>query len=86
MSMMGSSSASARPSNVKFFLRADSAEELVRLQLENNVRLQGQAFYTDITFANGSWYAWFLVDLDKHPELVEGINGLTQSSVRQRTR
>lgn len=62
----------ANPSLVRMFLRADSAEELVRLQLLTNVRLGGQASYTDIQFADGAWYAWFLVDVDRFPEILNG--------------
>jgi hypothetical protein len=52
------------------FLKADTAEELVRLQLQTNVRVMGRADYTDITFADGKWYCWFLVDADFFPEVV----------------
>lgn len=66
----------ARPGNVRMFLRADSAEGLVRLQLKNNVYLKGQASYTDVTqAADGKWYCWFLVDMDEYPEYMKAVNG-----------
>lgn len=65
------------PSFVRMFLRADTAEKLVRLQLLTNVRLGGQANYTDIQFADGFWYAWFLVDIEKFPEMLNGSESST---------
>lgn len=65
------------PSLVRMFLRADTAEKLVRLQLLTNVRLGGQANYTDIQFADGFWYAWFLVDIEKFPEILDGAESNT---------
>ena len=73
MSMQGSLRNSS-VSQIKFFLRADTAEELVRLQLDLNVKLMARADFTDITFAKGKWYAWFLIDIDKFPE-VSAITG-----------
>ena len=75
------------PSLVRAFLRADSAEMLVRLQLELNVALLGRADFTDIQFADGYWYAWFLIDVDQNPEIIEGImNGTISSPRRQRAK
>lgn len=68
------------------FLKADSAEMLVRLQLQTNVMLMGQADFTDIQFVGGSWYAWFLVDIDRYPELLKGIYEPKPGARRQRTR
>ena len=80
MSMMGTR-VTARPSQVRMFLKADSAEELVRLQLLTNVRLKGRADYTDITFADGQWYCWFLVDVDNEGmALFEELNGGSESA------
>ena len=64
------------------FLRADSAEGLVRSQLQVNTLLRGRADFTDIQFADGFWYAWFLVDMDRNSELLKVING-TQSDTRR---
>jgi hypothetical protein len=83
--MLGSVN-TAKPSQVRVFLRADSAEELVRLQLLTNVKLMGRADYTDIQFVDGFWYAWFLVDVDKYPEILEGLNGTKSRTRRPRTR
>ena len=75
----------ARPSQVRMFLRAVSAEELVRLQLLTNAKLLGRADYTDIQFVDGFWYAWFLVDIDKYPEILKGLNGTVTRTRRPRT-
>ena len=56
------------------FLRADSPEGLVGLQLKVNTLLRGQANFTDIQSVDGFWFAWFLVDVDKNPEVLK-ING-----------
>lgn len=81
MSMMGTR-VSARPSQIRLFLRADSAEELVRLQLQTNFRLKGRADFTDITFANDQWYAWYMVDIDNHQDLLgELLDGIESSAL-----
>ena len=80
MSMMGSR-VTARPSQIRMFLRADSPEGLVRLQLQTNLLLKGKADFTDIQNVDGLWYAWFLVDFDQHPEVVKIINGITKKPV-----
>lgn len=76
----------SNPSMVRMFLRADSAEELVRLQLQTNLMLRGRADYSDIQFADGFWYAWFLVDLDKNQALMEQLSGTTNNARRQRAK
>lgn len=76
----------ARPSQVRVFLKADSAEELVRLQLLTNTKLMGRADFTDIQFVDGFWYAWFLVDIDKYPFVLKDLNGTASKPSRQRTR
>lgn len=63
----------SRPSQIRMFLRADSAEELVRLQVRNNIFLKGRADYTDFQFVDGKWYCWFLVDLDQHRNFLQQI-------------
>lgn len=84
MSMLGTSGSSS-PSLVRMFLRADSAEMLVRLQLQTNVLLLGRADYTDIQQADdGKWYAWFLVDVAKYPQFLKGINGAVSNTRRSR--
>ncbi len=85
MSGMVGTTSNSRPSCVRMFLRADSAEKLVRLQLLTNTRLRGRAEFTDIQFADGRWYAWFLVDLDQYPELMGEINGTVPDTRRPRT-
>jgi hypothetical protein len=70
----------AKPSNVKMYLQAASAKELVRLQLQTNLALMGQAVFTDIQFVDGSWFCWYLVDVDQHPEVLEGLNDAAPGS------
>lgn len=70
--MMGSR-VTARPSQIRMFLRADTPEELVSLQLQNNILLKGRADYTDIQFVNGKWYAWFMVDIDHNRQFLKSI-------------
>lgn len=65
-------------------MKADSAEMLVRLQLQVNVALMGRADFTDIQYVGGAWYAWFLVDVDKYPTLAKGVNGTLSSTRRSR--
>lgn len=74
MSSMIGSRATARPSQVRMFLRADTAEELVGLQLRTNVFLKGRADYTDFQFVKGKWYCWFLVDIAEHQLFLEQLN------------
>lgn len=69
MAMMGSR-VTARPSQIRMFLEADSPIELVGLQLQTNLLVKGRADYTDIQHVDGKWYAWFLVDVDQYPELL----------------
>ncbi len=76
MSMQGQGTI-AKPSHVRMFLRADSAEKLVSLQLQLNTLIQGQASFTDITYVNDLWYAWFLIDFDEYGEAVIALNGST---------
>lgn len=76
----------ARPSQVRVFLKADSAEELVRLQLLTNTKLMGRADFTDIQFVDGFWYAWFLVDVDKYPFVLKDLNGTVTNSRRSRAK
>lgn len=64
-----------RVSLIKTFLKADTAEGLVRLQLQTNVAVRGQAHFTDIQFVDGFWYAWFTVDIDRFPEFIKVLNG-----------
>lgn len=74
--MQGSGDIS-KPSRVRMFLRAATPEELVGLQLQLNLLIEGQASFTDITFAQGKWYAWFLIDFDEYGEAVIALNGST---------
>lgn len=77
--------ATARPSQIRMFLRADSPEELVSLQLQANLLLKGRADFTDIQFAQGKWYAWFLLDVDAYPQVIKAINGsIAEKLSRQR--
>ena len=74
MSMLGTRG-NSRPSLVRMFLKADSAEELVRLQLQTNIEIMGRIDLADIQFVDGSWYGWFLVDVDHNPQFLEQVNG-----------
>ena len=85
MSMVGTV-VSGRPSQVRVFLRADTAEELVRLQLLTNAKYLGMFDYTDIQYVQGKWYAWFLVDVDRAPDILKGLNGTQSNARRSRTR
>lgn len=78
MSMIGSGTYSASPSKVRMFLRADTAEELVRLQLQTNLFLKGQANFTDFQFVKGKWFCWFLVDVAENQKFLEQVNGITK--------
>ncbi len=52
------------------FLEASSKEELIELMLRNNIE-SGRAYeYRDIQFADGSWVAWYIKDLQD--ELLAG--------------
>lgn len=85
MSGMRGTTNTASPAQVRVFLRAESAEELVRLQLLTNTKLMGRADYTDIQFVDGFWYAWFLVDVDRYPFVLKELNGTLTRTRRQRT-
>lgn len=59
---------------VRNFLRADSAEELVRLQLQTNLK-HGLSFsFTDFMVGpDGKFYCWYLVDLeDSEKDVIDG--------------
>lgn len=67
------------PSNVRMFLRAGTAEELVGLQLQLNLLARAQFSFTDIQQdADGDWYAWFLADFYEHKDIVAELNGTTE--------
>lgn len=84
MSGMMGTSVNARPSEVRMFLRADSPEGLVRLQLQANTMLMGRADFTNIQFVDGFWYAWFLVDVDRYSRELEKLNGIVTNTRRPR--
>ena len=71
MSMQGAGAGTASPANIRMFIRAGSAEELVRAQLQVNLLLKGQANFTDIQNVEGQWYAWFLIDVNKHHDVIQ---------------
>lgn len=75
MSMMVGGASIAKPSQIKMFLKAKTPAELVQKQLELNIKLKGQASFTDITNVKGEWYAWFLIDIDQYPVIAEELNG-----------
>ena len=76
-----SAASSAGPSQIKLFLRADSPEGLVSLQLQVNLLAKGQANYTDFSNVSGKWYCWFQIDIDQYPEVVEFLNGNLSGSL-----
>ena len=67
------SGGNSRPSVIRMFLKADSAEELVRLQLRMNVSILGRADYTDFSNVDGVWYCWFKIDVDHFPEILKQL-------------
>ena len=64
-------------SEIRVFLRADSPEGLVRLQLLTNTKLKSQAQYTDFSNVDGQWYCWFLVDVDRNAGIIGELIGNT---------
>lgn len=84
--MIGTSTQSSSPAEIRMYLEAASPQELVSLQLQTNILLMGQADFCDFQFANGKWYCWFLVNVDKHPQVLKGLNGTVTSARRQRVR
>lgn len=48
---------------VPYFVSAETAEELTRKCLVNNMRYSKQFDYRNIVFANGIWYAFFNFDV-----------------------
>lgn len=81
MSMMIGGAGSSRPSQIKMFLKAKTPEALVQKQLGLNLKVKGQASFTDINFVKGFWYCWFLVDIDRYPQVIEELHGSTEKSV-----
>lgn len=77
MSMMIGGAGDSRPSQIKMFLKAKTPEALVQKQLDLNLKLKGQASFTDITRSDGFWFAWFLIDIDRYPIVLEKLNGVT---------
>lgn len=58
----------ARPPSlvdVPHYVKAKTADGLIKAMLANNVKLKSFVGYFDIQFVNGYWYAWFTVDLEK---------------------
>ena len=81
MSMMIGGAGPARPSQIKMFLKAKTPEGLVQKQLDLNLKLMGQASFTDISNVGGQWYAWFLIDIDRYPIVIEELNGSSKKPV-----
>jgi adenosine deaminase len=48
---------------VKLFLTADTAEQLVKKQVENNLLHLKEFEYTDINKVGNKWYAWYGLDI-----------------------
>lgn len=65
MGMQGAG-VSRQLTEVRMFLSANSANELVRKQLLNNVKFGMSFSYTDFTQSpiDKLWYCWFLIDLE----------------------
>jgi hypothetical protein len=49
--------------HIKSFLKAKTAEKLMKLMLENNVRKSSWHDY-QIIYVDGFWYAWFTADIN----------------------
>lgn len=61
------------------YISARSPLALRRLMLANNLRQGGEVHYFDIQFAQGKWWAWFFIEVDKDPTLFE-ITGQVKPS------
>ena len=61
---MGTGTSSFKLTQIKSFLRADTAEELVRLQLENNTKHAGFFDYHVMLGPDNKFYAWFYIDIE----------------------
>lgn len=64
MSIIGTGSSGA-VTEVRMYLRAESADALVRSQFLNNLKYKSQFGYTDFTQSpvDKQWYCWFLIDI-----------------------
>ena len=51
--------------NVNIFLRAETAEQLVELQLVNNAVNGLHYNYQTPVYDGSSWYAWFFADVKR---------------------
>lgn len=50
-------------SDVPNFVSAESPQGLRRAMLKNNLKLKAFVNYSNIQFANGRWFAWYVVDI-----------------------
>ena len=59
---------------IRMFLKADSADELVRLQLNNNIKFASHSSYTDFSQSpvDKKWYCWYLIDISRFPTEIFG--------------
>ena len=48
---------------VPHYVKARTADQLVRVCFENNARMKAFVNYHSIQFVNGYWYAWFYMDV-----------------------
>lgn len=49
---------------VPTYLKASSPDLLKDAMLENNLILKKEIKYQDIQFVNGSWFAWYYLEID----------------------
>lgn len=51
--------------HVPHYVRAKTPDALTKAMLANNMKLKAHVGYFDIQYANGYWYAWFIIDIEK---------------------
>ena len=64
------------------YVSEESPEALRLAMFENNLKYGVQFVYSNIQFVEGSWYAWFHVEV-KDEDLLELMSNNTQTSVKK---
>ncbi len=49
-------------SQIPTFLKSKTPEGLRKKMMVNNIKMQAHVPYFDISFVNGFWYAWFMLE------------------------
>lgn len=60
-------------SDIPAYITAKSPQGLRRKMFETNLKLKAFVNYQHIQFADGQWYAWFVLDTDQAEKA--GIDG-----------